>query len=75
MFGMRIDRYYWRFRDESDVPWKNVRESFYFIKNFATAHFSLFVIDAKKYTCKAIIVIRVSFIDKISVCKDVYLKN
>ena len=52
-----------------------MRVSFYLIKNFATAHFSLFVIDAKKYTCKAIIVIRVSFIDKISVCKDVYLKN
>ena len=63
MRGMRIDRYYLRFRDESGVPRENVRESFYLIKNFATAHFSLFVNDAKNYTCKAIIFIRVSFID------------
>ena len=63
MPGMRIDRYYLRLRDESGVPRENVRESFYLIKNFATAHFSLFVIDVKNYTCKAIIFIRVSFID------------
>ena len=48
---------------------------FYLIKNFATAHLSLFVIDAKKHTCQAIIFIRVSYIDKISACKVVYLKN
>ena len=37
------------------------------MNNFGIAHFSLFVINALKYIWKAIIFIRVSFIDKIGV--------
>ena len=37
------------------------------MNNFGTAYFSLFVIDAWKYIFKAIILIRVAFINKFEV--------
>ena len=40
---------------------------FYAMNNFGIAHFSLFLIDAKRYISKAIIFIHAAFINKIEV--------
>ena len=43
--------------------------------NFGIAHFSLFVIDAWKYTFKAIIFIQAAFIHKIKVFLKIFIRE